>query len=84
MKLNTVKPHPLQRLQIMNDVLPGTVWKHYNGIIYKVLLLANEETKNHKDYPITVVYFNVENTKEQNNSFTHKFIVNKIIEKLFA
>ena len=33
----------------------GSVWKHNNGNIYKVLLLANTES-NRDEYPITVVY----------------------------
>ena len=33
----------------------GSVWKHNNGNIYKVLLLANTESKR-DEYPITVVY----------------------------
>lgn len=33
----------------------GTVWKHNNGNIYKVLLIANTESTR-DEYPVTVIY----------------------------
>ena len=35
--------------------LPGQLWKHYNGITYRVLFIANEQSKN-PNYQPTVVY----------------------------
>lgn len=43
----------------MNEVKAGTLWKHYNGQIYRVLLIANSQgdDPSKKDkYPETVVY----------------------------
>lgn len=37
------------------DPTPGSIWRHYNGIPYKVLFLANTEHAVH-DHPIIVVY----------------------------
>lgn len=34
----------------------GSKWKHSNGCYYKVVFLTNEETKQSKKYPVTVVY----------------------------
>ena len=33
----------------------GSKWKHSNGIVYKVLWIANEHSQR-PDYPITVIY----------------------------
>lgn len=37
--------------------LPGQFWRHTNGIPYRVLFVANKQSKN-PNYPPTVVYEN--------------------------
>lgn len=39
-------------------VLPGQVWQHHSGIIYKVLMITNTEGDGtvREKYPPTVVY----------------------------
>lgn len=48
----------------MNEIRPlpiaGTIWRHLNGNLYKVLMIANSELRN-DNYPVTVVYQNVDN-----------------------
>ena len=36
-------------------VIIGSIWEHYNGNKYEVILLTNENSGNEK-YPITVVH----------------------------
>ena len=31
-------------------------WRHYNGRVYTVVLIANERTQYPEKYPVTVVY----------------------------
>lgn len=40
----------------------NTRWRHHSGRIYQVMCLANEDSTK-PQYPVTVVYFNVENGK---------------------
>ena len=43
----------------MNEVKAGTFWKHYNGQIYRVLLIAisqGDDPSKRAKYPETVVY----------------------------
>jgi len=35
---------------------PRQVWRHRNGILYEVLMLANEHSDDQAIYPTTVVY----------------------------
>lgn len=44
----------------MQEVKPNTLWKHTNGNKYKVLVLTNQKSERHEQYPITVVYQNYE------------------------
>lgn len=37
----------------------GTIWQHYNGQQYLVLMIANEMSTNPDKYPPSVVYQNV-------------------------
>lgn len=37
-------------------VTAGSLWRHYNGNVYTVLLVANQESANEERYPKTVVY----------------------------
>lgn len=37
-----------------------SLWRHKNGIIYRVTGLANMQTERPKQYPQTVIYENVE------------------------
>jgi hypothetical protein len=39
----------------MDDVKPGTVWRHRNGNLYCVMCLANSASTSER-YPVTVVY----------------------------
>jgi hypothetical protein len=39
----------------MTPVVPGSVWKHHNGNVYKVILVANHASDRPK-YPLIVVY----------------------------
>lgn len=41
--------------------LPGRIYKHNNGNRYQVIMLTNERTERPEQYPVTVVYFNVDN-----------------------
>lgn len=45
----------------LKPVLPATLWQHYNGNKYEVLLLSNMESERQEKYPTTVVYRNVSN-----------------------
>lgn len=38
-----------------------TVWKHHSGRLYEVLYIANDVEDPKPDYPVMVVYQNVEN-----------------------
>ena len=42
-------------------VEPNSVWTHKYGNRYKVLFLTNEKSERLEDYPITVVYYNLQN-----------------------
>jgi hypothetical protein len=33
-----------------------SIWKHFNGNYYRVLMMANTESKNQSQYPTSVVY----------------------------
>tara|TARA_R110002033_G_scaffold170862_1_gene214529 strand:- start:52 stop:339 length:288 start_codon:yes stop_codon:yes gene_type:complete len=46
---------------LLCDVTIGSFWRHNNGIMYKVIALANTRTERPKDYPIMVVYENIHN-----------------------
>lgn len=41
----------------------GTKWQHNNGTLYEVLFLTNRDTERPEQYPVTVVYRNVHNSK---------------------
>lgn len=41
----------------------NSLWKHSRGATYQVLLITNEATDKPSEYPITVVYQDVENKK---------------------
>lgn len=43
--------------------LAGSLWQHYNGIIYRVTCYTNVETTRQDKYPTTIVYENVKNSK---------------------
>lgn len=43
------------------EELQETNWKHRNGNVYEVLMVANEQTAMPDRYPVTVVYQNIEN-----------------------
>lgn len=47
---------------------PKTIWQHWNGINYEVLMIANVTSKQQDKYPTTVVYQNVINK----NVFTRR------------
>ncbi len=38
----------------------GTVWKHTNGNIYRVIMITNIKTVRPIQYPVTVVYENTD------------------------
>lgn len=40
---------------------PTTIWQHYNGIQYEVVLIANRTSAQQDKYPTTVVYRNTLN-----------------------
>ena len=40
--------------EVIETPLLKSKWKHYNGVKYKVIAIANEESN--EKYPITVVY----------------------------
>jgi hypothetical protein len=42
------------------QVKPNTLWKHKNGNKYKVLLLANQKSERLDEYPVMVIYQNVD------------------------
>jgi hypothetical protein len=44
-----------------NIIVPekGSLWKHHNGIEYRVITLANTLTERPDQYPVMVVYENV-------------------------
>lgn len=46
-----------------DDIEIDSVWQHYNGQRYKVLLIAGQHSENLERYPITVVYQNIENKR---------------------
>ena len=39
----------------------GSFWRHKNGIMYKVIALANTRTKRPEEYPVMIVYENINN-----------------------
>lgn len=39
----------------MDDLIPGTVWRHYSGRKYIIIALANKTFANPR-YPTTVIY----------------------------
>ena len=39
----------------------GTEWVHHSGRIYRVTRIANQNTQRPEQYPVTIVYENVEN-----------------------
>lgn len=39
----------------------GSLWQHTNGNQYKVIALANTRTERPEEYPVTVVYENINN-----------------------
>lgn len=41
----------------------NSLWKHSRGATYQVLLIANEATDKPSEYPVTVVYQDIENRK---------------------
>lgn len=41
----------------------GSVWSHYNGNHYRVLMFTNVETNRQDEYPTTIVYQNTKNLK---------------------
>lgn len=41
----------------------GSTWLHYNGAVYKVLLIANADSHRLEEYPVTIVYQGVLNGK---------------------
>ena len=41
--------------------IPGTVWQHTNGNVYRVYLFTNVQPERQDRYPTTIVYQNVEN-----------------------
>jgi len=56
------KAHINTRASIISD-LPalGSFWTHKNGNKYKVIALANTRTERPEQYPVTVVYENINN-----------------------
>ena len=50
--------------------LPGQLWKHYNGITYRVLFIANEQSKNH-NYQPTVVYETANRSSAEAAKWSH-------------
>ena len=40
----------------MDNIAPGTIWRHTNDNTYTVLYIANEFTEYSEAYPPTVVY----------------------------
>ncbi len=43
------------------EIKSESIWRHWNGNVYKVLAFANSETTNPDKYPVTVIYQNVKN-----------------------
>jgi hypothetical protein len=41
----------------------GSTWMHHNGAVYKVMLIANADSRRLEEYPVTVVYQGVLNGK---------------------
>lgn len=41
----------------------SSLWQHYNGVVYRVVLIANSDSGNCDKYPVTVVYQGVLNHK---------------------
>jgi len=56
----TTVSNPLEHV-VMCDVSLGSLWAHRNGNKYKVIALANTRTERPKEYPVTVVYENINN-----------------------
>lgn len=48
-------------LEVMNTPEQGSLWKHTNGNIYRVSYVSNVDTTRPEQYPVTVVYGNVNN-----------------------
>ena len=46
----------------------GSYWSHYNGNIYRIVVIANREDTREK-YPATVVYVNIDN----GNTYARRF-----------
>lgn len=40
---------------------PGSVWKHYNGNMYRVLMVFNKNSDRQEKYPATIGYMNIVN-----------------------
>ena len=45
----------------LEKVEAGTIWQHKNGNKYSVVLLANERSERLEEYPVMVVYENIDN-----------------------
>jgi hypothetical protein len=41
----------------------GSLWRHYNGNFYEVLMYSNIETDRQAQYPTTIIYKNKRNQK---------------------
>lgn len=56
----------------MNTPKVGSIWKHKNGNVYKVLMICNEEAlpERRDEYPITIVYSG-ENNKIWSRTLEH-------------
>lgn len=39
---------------------PGSLWRHSNCSLYRVLIITNKSTKKPGEYPVTVVYQRLE------------------------
>jgi hypothetical protein len=49
----------------------GSIWRHYNGCLYKVLHIANLGSTSHrKCYPVTIVYINIKNANVYTRAFS--------------
>lgn len=42
----------------MTTVVPDSLWRHRNGVLYVVVDIANAKTEKPDEYPVTVVYRN--------------------------
>jgi len=41
--------------QIQELPAPGSIWRHYNGAVYEVLMIANDHS-DAENYPVMIVY----------------------------